>query len=166
MTSRFVVEFEGFNLSDRFVFKELVIFSLDKDEPTVVRHFYIRPPFKKSKLKESDKNQVEFCERNLHRLKWNTGFHRMLQVFAFFKCLPRKSLVYTKGDEKVKILDSIIDNRCEVIDLDEEKCPRVNALLKRKCEQYCPLNIHHGTLNCAFMKAKAYANYMQNERTY
>lgn len=165
MISEVIIEFEGYNLRGRFIYKELVINVLSENEENDIKHFFIRPPFAKDKLKQKDLKNVLYCERYLHKIKWDSGNVRMSEVTKVLNSLPSNSIVYTKGLQKKLLLEPLLPFSCDVIDLEDNlKCPRISVLCS-KGDHICPLRFHWNTFNCAYLKAVEFGEYVKHERT-
>lgn len=156
---KFVVEFEGYQLQGRFIFKELVICNLSS---SIINHFFIKPPFHRELLSASDERIVKYCEKFLHKIQWHSGSVHMKEVVQFLSNLPESCVVYTKGRNKAKLLSSMF-KKFQVINLEDEGCPPITKLLLSS-ETECPLAFHKDTLNCAHLKAHAFSVHIQNRQ--
>lgn len=154
---KFVVEFEGFQINRQFVFKELVVYNLNS---SIINHFFIKPPFPRELLSATDDKVVRYCETFLHKIKWHSGNVRMKDVVQFLSSLPASCVIYTKGQNKAKLLASMFKN-FDVKNLEEENCPPITKILVPP-ETECPLPFHLDSLNCAHLKANAFATYIRD----
>lgn len=68
--NQWILEFEGFELSRGFVFKEISLRSLDN---LISQHFFIKAPCRFLNLTDSDKSIVRWCEKNYHKINWRSG---------------------------------------------------------------------------------------------
>ncbi len=84
----------------------------------------------------------------------------MKEVMQFLSNLPETCVIYTKGRNKTKLLASML-KKYEVRDLEAENCPPITKILIRPVNE-CPLAFHNDTLNCAHLKANAFATYIRD----
>lgn len=152
-----VIEFEGYNIKSRFVFKEIAIHNLKTRQ---LHHFFIKPPFSRCLLSKTDESVVRYCENHLHRIKWNSGSVHMASVFEFLKKLPSNTILYTKGLEKVRILHKLCKG-FQIKNLEDYDCPKVDEI-KSAVENECPLgfHLHKNTLSCATKKSELFASFL------
>lgn len=154
---KFIIEFEGFQLTNIFVFKEVSIINLSTKETF---HFFLKSPFSRKCLFPQEQKVVQYCETFLHKIKWFAGNSRMKDLYLFLNTIPTDSTIYTKGKQKVALLCKII-SWCNIQDLEDFKCPAITKLSVIS-EIQCPLQFHRKTLNCSFRKASLFAEYMLN----
>lgn len=154
---KFVIEFEGYQLKRRFVFKELVIYDLTS---STINHFFIKPPCPRELLTSSEEKTVRYCEAFLHKIKWHSGNTHLKDVIQFLNNLPEASIIYTKGRNKTNLLASMF-KKFTVLNLEEENCPPITKIFV-KPETECPLGFHKDSLNCAHLKANAFATYIRD----
>lgn len=159
---KYIVEIEGFQLQNKFVVKELVIVDV---ESNFRRHFFICSPYGKSKLSISDRKVVQYCETNLHKIRWNAGHTKMHTVKTYVKNVTSGSVVYTKGNQKSNIVRTICEQASCVIDLEDGDCPKVQSI----CEEIgtgCPLFFHSNNIHCASFKATTFKQFLSAENEF
>lgn len=151
-----IIEFEGFNLSRGFVFKEVSILATDK---SICRHFFLRPPCRFDRLTDKDKQIVRWCETDHHKIYWFAGKDKFSELRSYLaSTLEDGSKIYTKGQQKVDILNllgipGLVENTENTSSLQAiTQWLRVHADIVRKSPP-CPLSFHKGNLHCAYIKA-------------
>lgn len=159
----YIIEFEGFQLTSFFVFKEVSIIDLSSQKIT---HFFLKPPFSYKRLTSSEQKTVKYCETFLHKVKWFAGNSYMKDLYSFLSTIPSSSTIYTKGKQKVDLLYKIL-SRCNILDLEDFECPVITKISNIGNNQ-CPLPFHHNILNCSYIKVISFAKHLlkqQNEQT-
>ena len=154
---KYIIEFEGFQLQNTFVFKEVVIYCLNTKH---VEHFFVRSP-PKMVLSATDQAIINYCERNLHKIKWSSGRQCMSYVKNLIKDFDVNTVVYTKGLQKSKLLQSMFKH-LSVYDLEELGCPKFNKVISPN-ESVCPLPFHSRSVCCAHRKALAFAKFLESK---
>ncbi len=61
----YLIEFEEYSLSNRFIFKEVTVVNLNTEDFT---SFLLRSPYPRRCLSAKDKCIVKFCETHIHNL--------------------------------------------------------------------------------------------------
>lgn len=160
----FIVEFEGYELSSKFVFKEVCISNIHQSSDTD-QHFFIKSPHSFKALSDKNKSIVRFCETYLHRIKWKDGVSTFKDFVKKLNDIPSKSTIYTKGEKKVVILESLlVDDSINVTNLEDLGCLPITKL-QIALSGDCPLSLHRPTYNCAHEKVLAFKNFLnKNER--
>jgi hypothetical protein len=163
--NQWFLEFEGFELSRGFVFKEVSIRSADNQ---VSKQFFIRSPCGFSKLSDSDKKIVRWCEKYYHKINWRSGNISFESTEKILKnVLNNSSKVFTKGFSKVKVLQSTkIPGIFENIE-DNKEIPTVANFKKNYPEllnlyKGCQLPFHKDQVHCADLKSFVLAAHISN----
>ncbi|CAL8130461.1 unnamed protein product [Orchesella dallaii] len=157
---KFVIDFEGFQLKNRFILKELAVADLNSMQ---IVHFFIRSPFGSINLSSSDLSVVRYCETFIHKIRWNAGKVAFKDTVEYLNSLPNESVFYAKGKQKVNFLKSILSSSMEVQDLELVECPPITRIINPP-ENDCPLPFHQDSLNCAHIKASAYLKLLRAEK--
>lgn len=108
----YIVEFEGFALATQFIFKEVSLINVDTEECT---NLFLRSPFPRKCLSAKDKQNVNFCESHLHKIKWFSGIHKFREFKNLLSKIGINDRVYTKGVQKVEILQKVLNSNIAVI---------------------------------------------------
>lgn len=124
-----IVDIQGFKLSDgEFIAKEIGLFYRDTD---IAERILLKKPFNFSQLKEKDKKQVRWLERNYHGLKWSDGVSSVQYVEGIFNSEIKNSKIYVKGSEKKEwLVNNLSLNPDSIIDLDISSCTNFQMLRK------------------------------------
>ena len=137
-------------LTDKNVIEELGLF-IDGS----VQGFSFCPPntFKPNK-------QTSWNTKHLYEIAWSSGKLDYYKVFAvFYDIKVMNAEVFAKGLEKCRLLSNLL--RCNVEDLDDYGCPKIQDLVKTDCLWICssyPFR-HKTRLHCAERKAKVYGEW-------
>lgn len=158
----FVVEFEGFPLSNKFIIKEACIRETS-DVPSIpYQHFLIKSPFSIKKLTYKDRRTVKFCEKLLHRIKWSMGDCVYGDFVFALNSIPEGSLIYTKGLQKVKLLESIrINSSGAIRNLEDLGCVPITKQQK-SLSNTCPISFHREMYNCSHEKSMCFVAFLKN----
>ena len=152
----------------------------------VIRSFIFQYPYWHCNLSESVKRTNRWCTENLHNLRWSDGvvpysyLHRILIDFIH---KHSEGVVYTKGSEKVSVLQNILlsnqktsfrrsgeEITIDIRDLDNYSCPKLDSEyfqeLKRQRSNDNLLNtlcgFDHQGKDCALNKAVKYNYWFRN----
>lgn len=157
---KWVVEFEGFVLSRGIIFKEVVIVNITSGE---FYFFLLNPPCSFNRLSESDKKIVRYCEKNIHKIRWNNGRHTMKDLNVGLSCIGIGDTVYTKGHQKAEFLRSALLNIAVVVDLDHMGCKNVIQYLDKIKNTKCSLSFHKNSSHCSVIKAFAFRYFLLSQ---
>jgi len=145
-----IIEFEGFDLKNKFIFKEFCILFL-KDNHWL--NFFVKSdrPFKK--LSRQDKQTVKFCQNFIHKIFWRAGHVDQRFLIPGIKLmLEEHCIVYTKGRNKKQILEDYLGNSVRVVNVEDLEI--FGSQAKKKIEtDICSLRFHKGNHHCAVHKA-------------
>ena len=158
---KFVVEFEGFQVQNRYIFKEIVVKCVETLE---TQHFFLKSPFPLTRLTKRECNIVSYCEKNLHHIYWNSGREYLRDIVKRLAFLNSTgNTVFTKGEQKVEALKKQLHLKCPVLDVTEliekqaiDYPSSLVAYSQRKgleSNVLCPLRFHRSSRHCAYIKA-------------
>lgn len=106
----YVVDMQGFTRSTNiFVFKEVAIMSLNKNEPAKV--YLFTPPCKWNKLFEEEKRLNQW-NLNYHGIPWESGtvpYNKRIEVIQ--NSLKDADVIYVKGLQKKNWIEEIVPER-------------------------------------------------------
>lgn len=154
-----VIEFEGFKLKSKFCFKELSICELDTG---ICSHFFIKPNKNYYQLSPKERKNVTYCERNLHGIYWRAGIDRFQSVQSYVNNLVKEgAVVYTKGFEKVQILEKSFVIPGPILDFNELNLEFFNSY---EGVRPCPLSFHKNSSHCSHYKAQVLAKILEDNQ--
>lgn len=137
------VDLQGFKTKENeFIVKE---FAYSTQEYTQV--FLIKPPFRFSKLTESEKRQTRWIEKHLGIL-WHEGYVDYREFRRLIDNHLKDKTIFVKGMEKIKWINELHPN-CTVIDLGEKDVPNLQELYKKYCSNDCIFNCVYHKKSCA-----------------
>ena len=150
---KYVIEFQGFYCHDKFCFKELSVYNIEEKQ---LKHFLIKSPFRFIFLSEKEKRGVRYCEKHLHKIFWNNGVEKFNEVKNFLHGLiTPNDIVYTKGENKVKVLESFFNFGCVIYDVNDFNI--FTNLQEKETFFDCPLPFHKDNRFCSHWKAQKIA---------
>lgn len=156
--SRIIIEFQGFNLKSKFCFKEVTVSEIGSK---VFTHFFIKSFKNFCDLSLQDRKVVQYCERNLHRIYWSAGSQSFKQVHDYVNQLLKEgAVVYTKGAEKVKILEKSFKISGPILNLDDLWMDLDFQGYNSDVER-CPLPFHKNVSSCSHLKAQTFAKLLE-----
>ena len=161
---KYIVDFEGFSLNCTFVIKEFVLQSLDFNQK---KYFLLNSPsFNFNNLRRKDRKSVNFCEKNLHLIRWRTRGANFAELRDFLnQTLKADDTVYIKGEEKVKVFCRQLNPVCLVRDINnllsyaevsKDWIIPARKLLSSR-ENSCPLYFHKSNPHCALIKTEIFS---------
>ena len=153
----YIIEFEGFPLSRKFIFKEVTVTNLASDK---YKTYFIKSSCSRKSLSVKDNKVVVFCERKLHGINWNFGFHSFISFKTFLSGIKVGEKVYTKGIQKCEYLKQLVDPGVLVINLEEIECENVSVYLKNFTPQKCALHREFHHEHCSYVKAQAFKYFL------
>lgn len=113
------LDIQGFMIDGTFTPKELA-FTINGCR---IHHYLFKSPKEFQKLSGEEKKQVQWLERNHHRISYTSG-HLDLQDVMLQPLLPVYK-IFVKGSQKKKFLDALLPER-EIIDLEfDYQCPNL-----------------------------------------
>jgi len=158
---KYIIEFEGFQLQSKFIFKEVCVVSIDSDETFT---YFLKSPFKFDKLSNKEKRTVRYCENHLHNIFWKAGSDKCSDFLSFLKTLRNTDIVYTKGLQKTNILFALLPVGTQVVNFEDiDNSATIESLSKQIPTDACKLRFHKYSLNCAVLKAQVLKQHLQNE---
>ena len=125
----YIVDLQGFKRSsNRFVFKEVSVLSLQDDAQPLV--FLFKPPFAWEALLEENKSSNHWLEFNYHGLCWEHGdiIYEALQE-TLKKALIDSHTIFVNGFEKKHWLGEVLpEKKFWIEDVQEYGCPSLRKL--------------------------------------
>ena len=139
----YCLDAQGFRDSRNFFQpKEIGIYAVDDNiAPSV---YLIKPPYHWSSMSEANQNHNKWIEYNHIGIPWSSGnlaYNRVKETLNNALC--RASVVYVRGEEKRKWLQSLI--KPSVIEMVE-----VNLIDKKRRNILCNNHTIHANFNCPF----------------
>ena len=111
---RFAIDYQGFQIKDSFIFKEVAIINVDSG---VTFHIIVKAPYDFIFLAHEVQNYVVSLENYGYKIRWDDGFMRYDEVIPFIqKLLQNATHIFAKGYEKCKLISHI----CNTIVIDLE----------------------------------------------
>ena len=130
------------------------------------RTFLFLPPFDYRYLSKNRKKQVEWLKRFFHGFSWNCGIHSYDELHSILNSIVTEGeYVYTKGAEKQRLIENMLDynKSVEVIDLEVLKCPSLSVLQQQTVARVdCPYK--HNLDHCALNNVFHIANWILNNK--
>jgi len=123
LTDYTIVEMECFQSKESiYIVKELFIM-----RPGITSQYLFRPPYPKKEIPANMRAVQKYCTKKLHGFKWEDGAtdYKYLHPILKFRCESAK-LILTKGSEKIKFLENILER--SVFDLDEVLFKRLDQI--------------------------------------
>lgn len=148
-----VIDFEGFRLKNKFLFKELAFCKVSNLETKL---YSFLPPFHWKYLSSAEKKTAHYCETYLHKIKWSQGETSVDDIPNIFKTLiSEKDTIYVKGSYKKTLLENYLSASFDIRNLEDLECPRINELVKSEFRPVkCRISKHqHVQDHCALFKA-------------
>lgn len=138
---------------DKLIVKEFAVYYPDFSEETI-RVATFAPPYEKECLPKSVKRINAYVGEYIHGLEWNDGeygFHAMSDIL--WSMTSRLEVIYVKGLEKGKILQSLLPHLC-VLNIEDLGCPSLGKLplFDSPCEN--EIHTRFAKFNCASKNAK------------
>lgn len=158
----YVVEFEGYAFSSKFIFKEVCIFNVNTEE---INNLFLRSPYPRKCLSAKEKRIVNFCESNLHKIKWYSGYQKYKDFKHSLSQIGLRDKVYTKGVQKVEILQRILNPNVEVINLEDIGCENISVYMHDLNLNHCIFADHKDSDHCAYLKAQAFKIFLCNHES-
>lgn len=149
----YIIEFEGYSLPNKFIFKEVTIVNNNTEEFT---SFFLRSPYPRQCLTAKEKNIVKFCETHVHKISWYSGIHKITDFKKYLSAIKAGDKVFSKGLQKVDILRKLLDPGVILIDLEDLNCEKVSVFLQKNKLNSCMLEFHIGSEHCSYNKAQAF----------
>lgn len=113
--------------NNKLVLKEFAVFYPDFHE-SGVRVATFAPPYEKEWLPHEVIAQNNFITNNFHGLEWNDGEHAFKDMSNILWSMTHKlSLLYVKGTEKSKILQTLLPH-LQVVNIEDLGCPSFDRL--------------------------------------
>lgn len=156
---KYIIEFEGFSLCKKFVFKEVSIYNIDTDQLTWL---FLRSPYPFNYLCNIDKRIIRYCQTHLHRIYWRAGKQYYFELLNHLSKISEKDIVYTKGLQKANILKTLLDQAVSVVDLEDLECKNVSVYMKNIKATDCVLRFHKDSEHCSHTKALAYREFLRS----
>lgn len=156
---KWLVEFEGYSLSFKFIFKEVTFLNISN---TSRSDFFIKAPFPFSYLSTRDKKIVRYCEQNLHKLHWSSGSMSYADLSRKFSNIKQGDTVFTKGLQKVELLKSILHNKPDIVNLEDLGCMSAKLYICCNDHSQCKLLKHKNELQCSVKKAIAFSRFLSS----
>ena len=148
-----VVDFEGFRLQNKFLFKELAFCKVSNFETKL---YSFLPPFHWKYLSSQEKKTAYYCENYLHKIKWNQGETSVEDLANLFKNLISETdVIYVKGLYKKTVVGNYLNENYDIRNLEDIECPRITELVKTEFRPVkCRISTHqHVQDHCALFKA-------------
>jgi hypothetical protein len=152
-----IVDVEGFQTPDRFVIKELALYTPSSNARKCI---VLAPPFSRKHMLKKTITTMDWVTKNLHGLEWDDvgdyDYPVAAHLLQLHGCTHN---LFSKGLEKCKWIGELA--MCPVYDLELIGCPCVDDLhhieLDHKCE-------NHGTsdFSCALVKAFRFGKWYQH----
>lgn len=159
---KYLIEFEGFALGSKFIFKEVSIVNVTTKKITT---YFLKSPYPRKYLASKDKSIVAFCETHLHKINWESGIHRMRDLKQYISKIGFGDIVYTKGLQKAQTLKTLFSGSCCVVDLEEIGCQCVSVYLKNISVNQCIRKFHNNSEHCSYLKAQAYLSFLLQDES-
>lgn len=112
---------------NNFIVKEVAC--LDIDTGTLLFHHIVKPPYERKLLLPEKVRECSWLTNNFHGLDWHDGDILYTDALDAIKRVLRNSLtVYVKCDQKMKFINSLISEYCDVVNLEVRGCPSLKLL--------------------------------------
>lgn len=131
--SSYIVDFQGWKNGDEeikdlpwFVMKEFAVVGIHNN---LIVHCVTKPPSNMKFIDIPDlsffKQNVKFCTRFIHGLRWDDGYMPLEDAYQMLKDILRDAdTIYCKGSERCMYLSQLLART--VLDLDCLDCPKAN----------------------------------------
>ena len=139
MESSAIVDFQGYQLHNKkFIIKEVCILCFGH-----ISHYIFLPPFEYKYLNDVDKYQVDWLSKKYHGFDWSSGTYAYEEKENLIqKSLQYATLIYVKGEEKIKWLREVIQNhQIDIINI--EKIIDKNFRLRDETDFFVFKCYHH-----------------------
>lgn len=159
MAEIFVELLYFYDSDNNIIPKELAC--LTGDGCQLERHLF-KQPFDLNILSEKQQNTAAWLSKKYHGLKWTSG-ETSLECFStiFKKCCSDYSTIYSKGLEKCKFLESVLNRRVE--NVEDIGCPSFKQL-KHACDSELKCFDHaFKSANCATTNVYRLMSWYNNE---
>jgi hypothetical protein len=137
MSAMLVIDFEGYQNNDTFIFKEIAINDIVDN---TYQNFFIKSPHQNSK-------HYHWLVRHYHHIPHYYGTHSHLKVL---KKLDSAVIIFVKGLSKVQILKKFTNTA--ILNLEDFDCPKLADLPTCVYPLVCDFTAHHSTDHCALKK--------------
>ena len=115
------------------------------------------PPIQFLQLSKKDRDTNHYLERYYHRLGWSAGTCKDSFQTVVTDAIPRHSLIYIKGSQKLEWIRSLFGGRYTYIQL-EHVLPSLKTL--ETINVQCPYQSHG--VHCSYLKAMFISNTIFN----
>jgi len=138
---------------NKLIVKEFAVYYSDFPEE-LIRVATFAPPYEKECLPKNIRKLNTYVSENIHGLEWNDGeygFHEMTNIM--WSMTSRLEVIYVKGLEKGKILQSLLPHLC-VLNIEDLGCPSLEKLplFDSPCEN--EIHTRFSQFKCASKNAK------------
>lgn len=144
-----IVDIQGFKYRDLFIVKEFCLETVN-----LKFHDVIKSPL--FTLNKKTKQKFNWLTINYHGFDWNDGFITLKELRNIVSPILKDSIVYVKGEEKVKWIKQIMNNHdFTCVNIEDLGCDL--CLQKKKCPWPCYKHIHAKnptSAHCAFENVK------------
>ena len=130
MPRTFIVDIQGFRVNGSFVVKEVAILDCTTMFSPKVIGFVFDAPFPSELQRPEYRRQTEWIKQHLG-LRWeDKGI-----TYSFLSSVLKASLfganvIYVKGAEKKEWLKPFVSSTCELVDLHDMGCPKLQTLVE------------------------------------
>lgn len=143
-----IIDFEGYKINKKFIFKEFASYDLDNK---IMHHFFLKSPYYKGDM------QTSWVFKNIHKIPLNYGNSNINKLY---NTLNSKDYILVKGREKTQIIKNITKSD-KVIDLGLLGCPKYSEIDGINCS-YIPHNLSNFK-HCALKKTLFFKNWIINQ---
>lgn len=146
---KLLVDFEGYQINQKFFFKEVTIYDFKK---SVFNNYFIKTPIIKNN------KTINFLIKYLHKIPMEYG---SIDYRKIIKILNKPSIIYCKGKSKVDIIQQYTNNT--IVDLELIGCPKYKFTHTHQLN--CELSNHCYTNHCALNKTYYYLRWLKAYET-
>ncbi|XP_053598606.1 rho GTPase-activating protein gacV-like [Microplitis demolitor] len=115
-----ILDIQGFTTDNNFIVKELSTISIHDDNLVDATCLLFKSPFDQEDLTDSEKRQNDWLTDYHHGLAWNSGiipYENAKNILTII--LQNITYIYVKGAMKKNWLDSVLDDKKPIIDLED-----------------------------------------------